>query len=229
MPTGRIIEIEDYRDRVEVFSDRDHAGEVLAGILAGTERRDALVCVLPAGGVPVGVRIAGELGIPLEVAVVSKITLPWNSEAGYGAVAFDGTVRLNERLLGSLRLSGEVVRRGIEETAKKVRRRVRLFRGSRPFPDLEGREVFVVDDGLASGLTMETAVAALRKIGASQLAAVVPTGQIDSVSRVAGQVEKIFCPNIRSGFPYAVADAYRRWGDVSEEEALEILKKASGR
>ena len=117
--TGMIIEIEDYRDRVGIFRDRDHAGEVLAGMLAGTAEGETLVCSLPAGGVPVGVKIAAILGIPHEVAVVSKITLPWNSEAGYGAVAFDGTVRLNERLLSSLRLSDGAVRRGIEETERK--------------------------------------------------------------------------------------------------------------
>lgn len=221
--TGMIIEIEDYRDREGVFRDRDHAGEVLAGMLAGTEEGDTLVCSLPAGGVPVGVKIAADLGIPHEVAVVSKITLPWNSEAGYGAVAFDGTVRLNERLVSSLRLSDEEVRRGIEETERKVRRRVGLFRGRRPFPEFGGREILLVDDGLASGLTMETAIAALRKAGATRLVAAVPTGQEDSVLRVAEQVEKLFCPNIRRGFPYAVAAAYRRWRDISEEEALGIL------
>jgi putative phosphoribosyl transferase len=227
MPTGMIIEIEDYRDRVGIFRDRDHAGEVLAGMLAGTTGGETLVCSLPAGGVPVGVKIAANLGIPHEVAVVSKITLPWNSEAGYGAVAFDGTVRLNERLLPSLRLSDGAVRRGIEETERKVRRRVGLFRGKRPFPELGEREVLLVDDGLASGLTMETAVAALRKAGSTRLAVAVPTGQADSVSRVAEQVDKLFCPNIRRGFPYAVAAAYRRWRDISEEEALGILGKGA--
>ncbi len=220
-----IIEKEDCRDREGVFRDRNHAGEVLAAMMAGSTGEDALVCSLPAGGVPVGVKMAAILGIPHEVAVVSKITLPWNTEAGYGAVAFDGTVRLNERLLSSLRLSDEEIRRGIGETERKVRRRVDLFRGKRPFPEPGGREIIVVDDGLASGLTMETAVAALRKAGATRLVVAVPTGQAETVKRLSGQVEKVICANVRGGYPYAVAAAYLKWSDVSEEEALELLAK----
>jgi putative phosphoribosyl transferase len=100
-----IIELPEWRARVQVFGDRADAGAVLAGMLESLAGSDALLLAIPAGGVPVAAAIAKQLKLALDVAVVSKITLPWNTEAGYGAVGFDGTVRLNAELLSHLGLT----------------------------------------------------------------------------------------------------------------------------
>ncbi len=178
----------------------------------------ALVMPIPAGGVPVGAEIARRLELPLDVAVVSKVLLPWTTEAGYGAVAFDGTVQLNQELVARFRLSDEVVQKGIQETREKVRRRGRVLRGDRPFPEVTERVVLLVDDGLASGFTMRVAVEALAKAGAFRILIAVPTGSRDTVEALACEVGRIYCANIRSGLPFAVADAYRRWSDIEEGE-----------
>jgi putative phosphoribosyl transferase len=221
-PKERIIQLPELKERVHVFRDRRQAGEVLAEMLEAFRTTDTMILAIPSGGVPVAAIIAEALSLPLDVAVVSKITLPWNTEAGYGAVAFDGTIRLNQELLPHLRLSQKQIESGKEQTLEKVRRRVKRFRGNRPFPNLETRKAILVDDGLASGFTLLVAVEALRKAGASFLMVAVPTGSHTSVLKVSRQVESLYCANIRSGWGFAVASAYQRWTDVEEEEALAI-------
>jgi len=161
---------------------------------------------------------ARRLLLRLELAVVSKILIPGTTEAGYGAVAFDGTVRLNEPLAAALGLSGATIEEGIAMTRERVAHRVRLLRHGRPFPDLKGADAVLVDDGLASGFTMQVAVEALRNSGADAVHVALPTGHLAAIGRLAPRVETVFCANIRGGDSFAVADAYRRWTDVSEDE-----------
>ncbi|HHQ42301.1 MAG TPA: phosphoribosyltransferase [Chromatiales bacterium] len=218
-----VVDLPELRERTHVFADRREAGEVLARMLAGTVDADAVVVAIPAGGVPVGAALAAALGLPLDVAVVSKITLPWNTEAGYGAVAFDGRVALNEPLVRMSGLTPAEVEAGIRATREKVERRVRRLRGGEAAPDVAGREVIAVDDGLASGLTMQLAVEALRAAGARRIVVAVPTAHPEALARIARVADAVYCANVRSGPPFAVAEAYRRWYDVPEEEAAALL------
>ena len=222
---SRIFDLPELRDQVRVFQDRNHGGRVLAKMLESYRGGNAIVLGIPAGGVPVGAVIAELLALPFDVAVVSKITLPWNTEAGYGAVAFDGTVRLNHDLLSHLRLSADEVEKGVEKTTAKVSKRVKKLRGGNPPPNLSGRPVVLVDDGLASGFTMRVAVAALNKAGADLIVVAVPTGHLDPLEKLAAQVQALYCPNVRGGWRFAVADAYKMWSDVDEDEAIKILKR----
>jgi predicted phosphoribosyltransferase len=217
-----IIDAVERRERVAVFRDRTDGGEAL-GELLRAEPEDALVLAIPSGGVPVAVALCRRLDLPLDVAVVSKITLPWDTEAGYGAVAFDGSSRLNERLLPFLDLSREQIEDGLARTRAKVERRVRALRGATSAPPVAGRAVILVDDGLASGLTMEVAIAAVRRAGASRVAVAVPTAHREAAERVAPLADALYCGNLRSGRSFAVADAYASWCDVEEEAAAELL------
>lgn len=223
--TGRVIELPDLRNRGHVFRDRAHAGEVLAGMLAEYRGGDALVLGVVAGGVPVAAALARNLGLALDVAVVSKITLPWNTEMGYGAVAYDGTVRLNEETIARMGLGPAEVEKGIARTREKVRDRLQRFRAGRP-PELTGRVAIIVDDGLASGFTLLTAIAAVRNSAPQRLVVAVPTGHGESVARVVGEVDALYCANVRTSLAFAVADAYEQWSDVSEDEALALLQAA---
>ena len=215
-------------DRSHVFQDRRHAGKYLAEMIVFYKDSDALVMGIPAGGVPVAARIARGLDLPLDVAVVSKITLPWTTEAGYGAVAFDGTVKLNQELVEEVGLGRQTVEEGIRKTREKVENRNRLFRGDRPMPRLADRIVILADDGLASGFTMRVAVAALQDAGASEVVVAVPTGPARSVERLADQVDRLYCANIRTGVRFAVAEAYENRYDVPESEVMDILKEFQG-
>ncbi|MGB9936757.1 MAG: phosphoribosyltransferase [Methanobacterium sp.] len=218
------FDLPDLRNRTAVFSSREHAGEILSEMLAKYKNTEAIVFAIPAGGVPVGAVIATKLQIPLDVAVVSKITLPWNTEAGYGAVAFDGTVRLNEEMVSRTGLKEEVIEAGIEQTRNKVNKRVAEFRGGKPPVQVAGRPAILVDDGIASGFTMLVAVEALKKAGANQIIIAVPTAHLEAVEFVLPNVQEIYCANLRSEWAFAVADAYQHWSDVSEDEVIELLK-----
>ena len=219
-----VFDLPDMREQIHVFADRKHAGHILADMLPAFADSDAILMGIPAGGLPVAVVIREKIGMELDVAVVSKITLPWNTEAGYGAVAFDGTVRLNEAMLTHIHLSAEEIKAGQENTLNKVKRRVKMLRGDRPYPDLTQRPVLLVDDGLASGFTLMVAAEAVRKAGAASITVAVPTGHRESILRIVEQVDAVYCPNIRSGVSFAVADAYEQWSDVAEAELLDLLK-----
>jgi len=220
---ANVVDLPDLRDQVGIFRNRDHAGEILAGMLEVYSDSDAIVMAVPAGGVPVAKVLAEQLDLPMDIAVVSKITLPWNTEVGYGAVAFDGTVRLNNDLVARLGLAEEEIQQGISKTSAKVAHRVKNLRGEQALPDLSAQQVILVDDGLASGFTMHVAVEALQKAGTNSITVAVPTGHQRSVESIAGEVDTLYCANIRGGYHFAVADAYERWSDVDEEALASLL------
>jgi len=219
-----IHELASLHDRTGVFADRADAGGVLADLLRPVPLARPLVLAIPAGGVPVAAPLAAALGADLGVAVVSKITFPWNSEAGYGAVAFDGSCRLNRDLVARAGLSEAEVAAGIATTRAKVERRVALFALWQPPAELAGRSLVLVDDGLASGFTLETAVAALHRAGADRLLVAVPTAHLEAASRLAAAVAGFYCANLRRGLSFAVAAAYRQWRDIPETEVLQLLE-----
>jgi predicted phosphoribosyltransferase len=198
----------------------------LAALLQPQAEPDGLILAIPAGGVPVAAEIARRLALPLDVAVVSKITLPWNTEAGFGAVAFDGTVRLNDALIERLPLSQAEIDSGIEHTRAKVARRLALFRGDQPPLALQDQSVILVDDGLASGLTLQVAIAAVRAQRVKALTVAVPTAHAAALDTIAPLVQTLVCANVRSGWRFAVADAYEHWSDVDEATALKLLEQA---
>lgn len=222
---ANVTEDASLHNRAQVFNDRTGAGRVVAGLLTDITGTDALILAIPAGGVPVAAAIAAQLGLPLSVLVVSKITLPWNTEAGYGAVAADGSQQINEPLAHHYQLDPVTIREGINNTMAKVNRRQKLFTEILGPTRLEGKTVVLVDDGLASGFTLRVAIASARNQGSSQVLVAVPTGHASSVAEIAGLADRVYCANVREGMRYAVADAYEVWSDVSEEEVLAILRE----
>ena len=227
MPPSNIIELPELRDTTRVFHDRADAGQRLAVMLGEYRHTNMLVLGIPAGGVPVAAEIARRLELPLDVAVASKVLLPWTTEAGYGAVAFDGSIWLNPEYVEYYGLPPETIEAGVATAKTKVERRVQRFRGDRPFPPLQDWPVILVDDGLAAGSTLRAAITAVKNAGANRLLVAVPTGHARSVEEIAVQVDELYCANIRSGLRFAVADAYENWTDVSEEEVAAILSDFS--
>jgi predicted phosphoribosyltransferase len=219
-----VSELRELRDRSPVFRDRNHAGEVLASMLRDALPAGARILAIPAGGVPVAATLARALSLPLDVAVVSKITPSWNTEVGYGAVAFDGRVRVDAGARARLRVGEREAERDAQRAVAKVRRRVEALRAGRGPLLVPGDTVVLVDDGLASGLTMETAVESVREAGAGRVVVAVPTGSADAVERLAAAADEVFCANVRGGPVFAVADAYESWSDVEEGSLPGLLR-----
>jgi predicted phosphoribosyltransferase len=223
---SEVIDEPTFRNRIGVFDDRLHAGELLTEKLwEYRKREDAYVVAIPAGGVQVAFIVADRLELPLDLVITRKIHVPWNKEAGFGAISWDGMVILNEPLVASLGLTKEDIDRCVAEETEIIRRRLECFRGNRPFPNLEHRTVIIIDDGLASGFSMLTTVEAIKRIGVKEIVVAVPTAPVSAINLLRPHVDKVICLNIRSGPFFAVASAYKTWYDLDDEDVTDILKQ----
>ena len=224
--SGELIEEPRLRNKTLVFEDRSHAGTVLAEKLKDYAGTNAVILAIPAGGVPVAAVLAKRLQVPFDVLVVSKIHIPWNREAGFGALSWDGTILFNEPLLALLELTQEEIAQCIAAEQEEIERRLKLFRGDAPFPDVAGKSAIIVDDGIASGFTMLVALASLRTKGPKELIVAVPTASLSVIQTIRKEADMIVCLNIREGRTFAVADAYRKWYDLRNEDVVAILKES---
>jgi putative phosphoribosyl transferase len=223
----RLHEIKIFRNKHEVFADRHDAGLILAEMLApqyaGID--NGILLAIPSGGVPLGIEIARRLLIPHDLMLVRKLQVPGNTEAGFGAMGLDGKLFLNEDMLRHLRLTDEQIEKQAAIVREELAQRNTFFRENRALPDLQGRTVILTDDGLASGYTMLAAASAVREHGAARTVVAVPTGLLDSLEKIAPLVDEIFCANVVDYWPFAVANAYRHWYDLSRQEVVELLRK----
>src|SRR4051794_33520507 len=163
-----------------VFRDRQDAGRVLAGLLHRyRDRPDVIVLALPRGGVPVAYEVAQALHAPLDVFLVRKLGVPGHEELAMGAVASGGARVLNEDVVQALRIPEEVIAKVAAAEGQELKRRERAYRGDRPAPDVRGRTILLVDDGLATGSSMRAALAALRQQRPARLVVAVPIGAAD--------------------------------------------------
>ena len=223
---SRVHDLSELRDRAPVFENREQVGEILAGMLEEYEGSGALVLAIPRGALVIGAAIARKLKLHLDTVVVSKVTPPWNPEFGFGGVAWDGTVWLDQAIVPRLGLSPQEIETAVGRASDKVEQRSRILRGERPFPPVAERPVIIVDDGLATGSTMRVAVQALRKAGAGQLLVAVGTGHHDAVWSLAQTVDAVYCPNLRATDHFsAVGEAYLNFTQVSDEEASRLLRE----
>lgn len=220
----KLIEDISLRDKVYAFNDRVEAGMLLARSLSGYKGVNGIVLGIPAGGVPVAAKVAETLGLPLDLIIVRKVQLPYNTEAGFGAVGPDGEVSLNEDIINRLGLTEKQVERQIQKTRDVIRSRNELFREGRPFPSLKDKVVIIVDDGLASGYTMLAATDFIRRHRPEKVVVAVPTALERTVELILPHVDELVCLNIRGGFVFAVADAYENWYDLEDDEVISILK-----
>jgi len=222
----QIIEDKDLRNKTFVFQDREDAGRKLSVFLSDYKDAKSIVLAIPAGGVAVAKEIKDALSLSLDLVIVRKIQIPWNPEAGFGAINLDGYVIFNEDLLRHLSLPERVITSQVEKTRETLKKRNLLFRGGRDFPSLKDKTVILVDDGLASGYTMLAAIEFAKRRSPSKIVVAVPTGSHKTVKKISPFVDVLYCLNIRQAYPYAVAEAYRNWYDVSDEEVLRIIEKS---
>jgi len=223
---AEVVEEPSFRNRVYVFDDRFHAGELLAEKLREYGGRENVhVLAIPAGGVEVVLPLVKRLRLPMDLAITRKLHIPWNREAGFGAITWDGTMFLNEPLVSALRLTREQIDRVVAEEKEAIRRRLKLFRGDKPFPVLRDKVVIIVDDGLASGFSMLATAKSIEEKGAEEIIVAIPTASISAIGLLKPQVDKIICLNIRTGPVFAVADSYREWYDLGDGDVIEILRQ----
>lgn len=220
---GTLLEDLELNGKKGVFKDREDAGKLLASRLAERVRPNAIVLAIPAGGVPVALEIARSLGLPMDLLLVRKIQIPGNTEAGFGAIGPGGEIVLNESLLQDLRLSRKEIETQVARAKQVLAAREALFRAGRPLPELRDRQVILVDDGLASGYSMLAAINFVRQREAREIVVAVPTASRRTVAFLSARADVLICPNIRGGPVFAVADAYRDWYDLTDQDVMGLL------
>jgi predicted phosphoribosyltransferase len=208
------------------FRDRHDAGRHLAAKLRGyAGRADVIVLALPRGGVPVGWEVARALAAPLDVFVVRKLGVPGEEELAMGAVATGGVRVLNERLTTALGIPAYVIDAVTGWQQHELARRERLYRGDRPAPEVGGRTVILVDDGLATGSTMRAAVAALRVQNPARIVVAVPTAARETCNDLVAEVDEVVCTTTPEPF-YAVGLWYEDFSQTTDEEVRELLAQS---
>ena len=207
------------------FHDRKDAGQQLAAQLLGYTAQHPIILALPRGGVPVGYEVAKALRAPLDVWVVRKLGLPWQPEVGFGAVAEGGLVHLNRDILENVKLSEDEVEAAIEEQRREVEGRVRRFRRGLPPPQLAGRTVIVVDDGIATGGTVRVALRAIGDQQPKQTILAIPVAPAATVRALEPEVARVVC--IRAPHDlHAIGQWYDDFSQVPDDEVIRLLDRA---
>jgi len=209
------------------FEDRTEAGRVLAGYLrAYAGREDVRVLALPRGGVPVGFEVARALGAPLDVFLVRKLGTPGHEELAMGAIASGGVRILNNEVVEALDIPPEAIDAVTEAQHRELVRREHDYRAGRPAPEMEGRTVILVDDGLATGSTMRAAVAGVREHRPARIVVAVPVGSEEACEVLAREADEVVCVSMPEPF-HAVGLWYEEFEQTTDEEVRELLARAA--
>jgi predicted phosphoribosyltransferase len=212
-----------------IFRDRADAGRALARRLAHyANRPDVLVLALPRGGVPVAYEVARALNARLDVFLVRKLGVPGQEELAMGAIATGGVRVINDDVVNLLQIPDEVIDSVAEVQWRELERRERTYRDDRPLPDVRGRTVILIDDGLATGSTMRAAVAALRQQGPARVVVAVPVASASTCDDFRAEVDDVVCAQTPEPF-YAVGSWYEDFTQTSDTEVHALLERAARR
>jgi predicted phosphoribosyltransferase len=208
------------------FSDRVDAGKRLASALTDFAGKNAIVLAIPRGGVVVGYEIAKALNLPLDVIIPHKIGAPGNPELAIGAMTEDGTIILDENLVAYVGVPKSYIKEESGRQKQEIERRLKMYRQNEPYPNLKGRDVIVVDDGIATGSTMKAALASVKNRGAKTVTVAVPVGPpstIKELRRLADRVIFLYTPE----YFQAIGQFYTDFNQTTDEEVIQMLKKAN--
>ena len=208
-----------------VFKDRVDAGRQLTQKLSKYQgRQDVVVLALPRGGVPVAAEVARGLGAPLDVFLVRKLGVPGHPELAMGAIAEGGIEVLSDHLIHDLGIPHSAVEHVAVRERLELDRRDVLYRQGRPRPQVRGRVVIVIDDGLATGASMQAAVASLRTLDPARIVVAVPVGATDTCERLRGEADEVVCLAAPEPFQ-AVGLWYQRFDETTDEEVRQLLAR----
>jgi predicted phosphoribosyltransferase len=205
------------------FSNRTEAGKQLVSALKKTDK-NAVVLAVPRGGVVVGFEIANTLNLPLDVIITKKIGAPANPELAIGAVAEDGSYLLDEKLVRMLGVPQTYIAMEVERQKAEIKRRLKSYRGNTPTVEIVGRDVILVDDGVATGATLKAALRSLRNRGAKSVTVAVPVGPAETISELESEADRVVCLLMPDPF-YAIGEFYEDFDQTTDGEVIELLNR----
>jgi predicted phosphoribosyltransferase len=212
----------------KVFRDRRDAGRRLARELEKYRGDDVVVLALPRGGVPVGYEIAEALGAPLDVFLVRKLGVPGHEELAMGAIATGGVRIINRDVVETVGIGEGEIEAAAAREERELERREKAYRGDRPAPDVEGKTVILVDDGLATGASMRAAVKALKGVKPGRIVVAVPTAAPETCAAFRGEVDEIICAITPEPF-WAVGAWYEDFTQTTDDEVRDLIGRAGNR
>lgn len=212
-----------------LFENRQDAGRKLIEELAEFQGKPVVVLAIPNGGVPMAAEVANFLNAELDVVITRKIPMPLNPEAGFGAVVDDGTTIIDEELALRIGITRQQIDYQVDKVRSAIRQRNLAYHKDRPLVILANKIIILVDDGLASGLTMQAAVTSLRRRRPREIVIAVPVASEIAINRLAGENIRVITCHVAGGQSFAVADYYHHWRDVSDAEVLDYLARQRGR
>ncbi|MDR7667098.1 phosphoribosyltransferase [Methanosarcina sp. Z-7115] len=205
-----------------MFKNRKDAGEKLARALERYRVENPLILAIPRGGVEVGLQVAKKMNADFSLIIARKLPFPDNPEAGFGAIAENGSTFVFEN--AHYWLAGEIIEQIKQQQIAEIDRRVKALRGGNPLPEIANRTVILIDDGIAMGSTMRAAIGLCRNRQAGKIVVAVPVAGKEIAEQIRKQVDELVVLEIPISFR-AVAEAYERWYDVSDEEVLDLLRE----
>lgn len=207
------------------FHNREEAGQKLGQrLVEWLKAEDVVVLALPRGGVPVAAPVATVLEAPLDIMVVRKLGFPGHEELAMGAIASGGVRVMNEDVMGGGRVDEATIRQIAEREQRELERREQRYRGDRPFPDLAGKTVVLVDDGIATGATMEAAVQAVRALAPAKVVVAVPVAPPEAAQRMRRVADDTICLEQPEPF-MGVGRWYEHFDQTSDDEVRDILRR----
>jgi putative phosphoribosyl transferase len=208
-----------------LFENRAEAGSKLASGLAEYANQKVVVLAIPNGGVPLAIQVAEFLNAELDIIVCRKLSLPMNQEGGLGAVADDGTSVINENVIKNDGILPEQIEYEMNQVKANIRERSILYKGTIVSPRLTGKTAIIVDDGLASGITMSVAVEAIRHRGPRQIIVAVPLASATGYQRVNKLSNRVVTCAVAQMSQFYLADFYKNWRDISDQEVVHYLEQ----
>lgn len=208
-----------------LFKDRVDAGRKLGERLKDFKDKNPVVLAIPSGGVPVGIEVARTLSCPFDLIIVRKIQFPWTTEAGFGAIASDGTLFLGRE---AREVSKEVIEKQTKKALNEVKRREKEFLKGRKRIDISGKTAILVDDGIAAGSSMVAAARYVKKKKPKMIIVAAPTASAGAVKLVKKEADEVITLYTHpENLPFAVASSYEKWHDLTDEEVKTCLKNGS--
>ncbi|AKB12012.1 Predicted phosphoribosyltransferase [Methanosarcina thermophila] len=205
-----------------MFKNRKDAGEKLAKALEKYREENPVILAIPRGGVEVGLQVAAKLNAEFSLIIARKLPFPDNPEAGFGAIAEDGSTFILEDAY--YWLEGVTIERIKQQQIAEIERRIKTLRGGKPLPEIKGRTVILIDDGIAMGSTMRAAIELCRNREAGKVVVAVPVAGREVAKELQKKVDDLIVLETPAYFR-AVAQVYERWYDVSDEEVLDLLRE----